>query len=209
MAALFLFMILLIHHTWKYLERKKPVDLVWIAIAILGFIIFRALYLLMFLPAYLSWIIARNGKHKPIFYFALTYATCLIIFFGSMILLPTKNLSGPIIKQQAAFFKLHGNTRFDLDTLKPSLASFAKLLPQAISNTFARPFLWEAKGPLQWIAALEIIGIWILVGLAIFRPGATSTTVFKDPLFLLFMFYSVSQILLIGYIVPFPGAIVR
>ena len=32
---------------------------------------------------------------------------------------------------------------------------------------------------------------------------------FNHPLLLLFLFYGLSQIILIGYIVPFPGAIVR
>lgn len=208
-ALLFLFIMLLIYHTWRYFQQKKVVHIIWILIAVFGFLTFRALYLLIFLPAYFSWIIAKNGKRKPIFYFLVTYTTSLLIFIAGMILMPTKNLSDPIVKQQAAFFKLHGNTRFDLDTLKPSISSFVKLFPQAISNTFARPFLWEARGPLQWVAALEVIGIWILIGLSIFRPGGTFATMIQQPLFLLFLFYGISQILLVGYIVPFPGAIVR
>jgi len=208
-GLLFLFIVLLLYYTIKWFEERKIVYLMWIILGFAGFLIFRALFLLIFLPAFLSFIISKNGKYRPIYYYLLTYTFCVFIFFGSMLLFPDKNLATPVIKEQASFFVLHGNTRFGLDTLKPSIGSFIKILPQAIANTFARPFVWEAKGALQWITAIEIIASWIIFGLLFIRPQKKSSELFTDPLLLLFIFYGISQILIIGFIVPFPGAIVR
>ncbi|HEV3251265.1 MAG TPA: hypothetical protein VGZ71_09965, partial [Puia sp.] len=133
----------------------------------------------------------------------------LLIFLGSLYISPEKNLSGPLISRQQEFLKLHGNTRFRLDSLKPSIPSFIKTAPQAFENAFLRPYLWEAKGPLQILSALETMGFWALVLLLITYPENDWKKILLHPLLMVFLFYGASQILLIGYIVPFPGAIVR
>jgi len=208
-GLLFLFISLLLYYTNKCFLQKKLIYLFWITVAFAGFLVFRALFLLIFLPAFFSMVMSNNGKHKPIYYFTLTYLFCACIFFGSMLAFPGNNFSNRVIKQQAAFFALQGNTRFNLDTLKPSIGSFIKILPQAFANTFVRPFIWEVKGALQWIAAFEIISFWLLLMLLCIKPEKKTSQLLTHPLLLLFLFYGISQILLIGYIVPFPGAIVR
>jgi hypothetical protein len=103
---------------------------------------------------------------------------------------------------------LHG-TSFRLDSLRPSVASFIKIAPQAFSNTFLRPFIWEEKGFLQFATALDIIFFWALLLISFFFHERDWRKIFQYPLLLLFIFFGISQIIFIGYIVPFPGAIVR
>ncbi|MBS1598618.1 MAG: hypothetical protein JST75_10375 [Bacteroidetes bacterium] len=208
-SLIFLFMMFIIYYSSKFNEQKKNIYILWILAGSIGILIFRTPYLFILLPAYFCWIISKNKKRGAIYYFALIYSVYLLIFIGSIIISPGKNFLTPLVKQQASFFLLHGNTRFGLDTLKPTVTSFVQVLPQAFANTFVRPFFGEAKGSLQWIAAIEVVAIWILVGLLVIRPEKKSMKIFDEPLLLMLLFYSVSQILIIGYIVPFPGAIVR
>ena len=208
-GLLLLFLALLLYCTGKWMKEKKVVYLISILLALLGFIIFRALYLVIFLPAYFGWILACKGRLKPAFYFVTIYSSCILIFLASLIISPHKNLASPLVTRQAQFFALHGNTRLPLDTLTMSPSSFIKILPQAFENSFIRPFIWEAKGALQWATSIEIFCFWILVGYFFVRFEKKQMPKHIQPFFLLFLFYGITQILIIGYIVPFPGAIVR
>ncbi|PWT75328.1 MAG: hypothetical protein C5B59_09185 [Bacteroidetes bacterium] len=201
---------LILYYTNKRFQNKKFMGLIWIVLGFLGILIFRLPYLLVLLPAYAGWIISStNSKRTPLYYFGLIYLTCVGIFFSSLLISPARNLSAPLIQKQQDFFRLHGNTRFELDSLKPDPTSFIKILPQAFVNTFARPYIWEAKGPLQWLSALEVMGAWIVIILVVTRPEKNWRELVNDPLLVLMVLYGLSQVLIIGFIVPYPGAIVR
>ncbi len=208
-GLLLLFIGLILFYTGKWFDRRKAIYFVWVMLAFAGFFIFRLQFLLIFIPAFVAWTLSGEKKGKAIAYFVTVYLLAIGIFFGSTLISSQKNLAAPLVKRQQEFFSLHGNTRFRLDSLSPSIPGFMKVLPQAAANTFIRPFVWEAKGPLQWLAALEIIACWILlIGLFVF-PVKNWRQILSHPLILLFLFYGISQILLTGFVVPFPGAIVR
>jgi hypothetical protein len=132
-----------------------------------------------------------------------------IIFFGSSLISEKNNLPAAMVSRQQDFFQLHGNTVFKLDSLQPSFQSFLKIAPQAFSNAFLRPFVWETKGILQIVSALDIIIFWFFIFFLFFSPEKNWKAYLTNPILLLFLFYSFTLILMIGYIVPFPGAIVR
>ncbi|HLK31394.1 MAG TPA: hypothetical protein VKT28_22635 [Puia sp.] len=190
-------------------EQKKPAYFLIALIGLIGCIILRAQMLFVFMPAFFSLTLSWKKPEKGVYYFGAIYAACIIIFFSGIFISPENNLSMPVIKRQQEFFRLHGNTSYKLDSLRPSVTSFAKVLPQAFSNTFLRPFVWEAKGALQIFTAIDIIMFWLLLLIAVFYRKKNWREILNQPLFLFFVFYGVSQIVFIGYIVPFPGAIVR
>jgi hypothetical protein len=113
------------------------------------------------------------------------------------------------VARQHQFLELEGNTRFALDTLRPNALSFLKVLPQAVNNTLLRPYPWEAKGVLQYAAALEIILFIVLVIVALLRPAKNRRELLGHPLILTLLFTAVLLYIVTGYTVPFPGAIVR
>jgi hypothetical protein len=172
-------------------------------------IIFRGVYLLVFIPAFLSWLLTFRYKRKYLSVFAVVYTLSAIIFFGSSLISEKNNLPAAMVSRQQEFFQLHGNTVFKLDSLQPSFLSFVKIVPQAFSNTFLRPFVWETKGILQIVSALDIMVFWIFIFFLFFSPEKNWKAYLTDPILLLFLFYGFTLILMIGYIVPFPGAIVR
>ncbi len=208
-GLLLLFMSLVLFYSNKQMDRKKFMNVLYIISGFVGIFIFRLEFLLVFLIAFFCWLVARKKTHYAIYIFLLVYIGCLCIFFLSLFASPQKNPANLIIKRQYEFFALHGKTRFKLDSLQPTAGSFIKIFPQALTNTFARPFIWEAKGSLQWVNALGILGDFALLLLVFVRPEKNIRTLLTQPLLLLFIFYGVSEIILIGYISPFPGAIVR
>jgi hypothetical protein len=208
-GLLVLFIGLISYYSYQWYLKKEILRFWWIVAGFTGFLIFREQYLLAFLLPFFCWIISIRNPLKAIYYFIIGYVSALFIFLGSLIISPEKNLSAPLIARQQEFLQLHGNTRFRLDSLQPSIQSFIKIFPQAFANTFLRPFFWEAKSPLQMMASLETIGFWVLIVLFIIYPEKDWKKILLQPLILLFLFYGVSQILLIGYVVPFPGAVVR
>lgn len=208
-GLLLLFIATILYYTHKWLNGpKKVVYLIYIMLGLTGCIIFRSQLLIVFAPAFFCMAISWRNTSRSIYYFSAVYFTCIAIFFISIFISPKKNLSMAVIKRQQEFFKLHG-TSFRLDSLHPCTASYIKIAPQAFSNTFLRPFIWEAKGFLQLLTAIDIIFFWVLLLLAIFFHDIDWRKKFQSPLLLLFIFFGISQVIFIGYIVPFPGAIIR
>ncbi len=208
-AMLVLCIGLILFHTHLFFQRKKFSNLLWILAGMAGFIIFRAQFFIVFLPAYACWIITFKNKRRAPSGFLLIYIVCILAFFASIWIFPGNRLVMPVIHVQQKFMALHGNTRLPLDSLKPTVGGILHVFPQAVSNSFLRPWITEARGLLQIATAFEIMGIWILVIFFFLFPVIDRAAILKDPLILLLLFYAVSQILVIGFIVPFPGAIVR
>jgi hypothetical protein len=208
-GLLLLFMSVMIYYTAKWFSLRKKIYLFYFILGVIGCAIFRSELLVVLIPAFICMTISWNDPKKAILYFGAAYILCTIVFFCSIFISPTASLSIPIINRQQEFFRLHGNTAFKLDSLQPSATSFIKIFPQAFSNTFLRPYIWEAKGFLQLLTSLDTILLWALLLLSVCFPKKNWKAIFQSPLLLLMAFFGISQIVLIGYIVPFPGAIVR
>lgn len=174
---------------------------------LLGLLLFRVQYLVFLLPALLAYMASVKYKRARPIYFNLVYLVLIVVFSVSLLLPQPYQLSRPLIHAQQGFFVLHGNTRYDLDSLKPGLLSPFSLLPQALTNAAFRPFPWEAKGSLQIFSSME--SLFLIFGLCVFFFNRKKKNGIRDPLYWLLLYYGVSQLIAIGYIVPFPGAIVR
>jgi hypothetical protein len=122
--------------------------------------------------------------------------------------MPAQGLPGSIARKQKQFFSLKG-TSFQLDSLQPTPSGFLKVFPQAAANTFVRPFPWETKGLLQLLSSAETIIFWLVICLAVWQRDEQWRLRISNPVIVFMLCLSVSVYLFIGYIVPFPGAIVR
>ena len=192
-------------HAW--LLGKKVKHALVCLLGLIGLVIFRSPMLLVLLPGLFAWLIAEKTRRPAWLVFTITYALCIIAFFASSYLSPQTNMLTYVIHRQEEFFKLKGNTVFELNKLEPSVSSFAKTFPQAFVNTVLRPFPWEARGLLQWMAALETLFVWLLILFALSR-GDRSTWK-KSSILWFSIFFGLGLYLFIGYTVPFPGAIAR
>ncbi len=172
-----------------------------------GLIIFRSPMLLMLLPGLLAWFIAEKFRKPAWLVFTSIYAVSIIAFFASSYFSPQANMLTYVVHRQEEFFQLKGNTVFELNTLQPTVTSFVRTFPQAFMNTVLRPFPWEARGLLQWMAALETLCVWLLLINALLRGDRATWK--RSSILWLSVFFGLGLYLFIGYTVPFPGAIAR
>jgi hypothetical protein len=202
------FLALLLVHFRRWLYEHKNWSLLYCIFGIAGIIIYRSQVVLLLIPALLAWFISVKFNRKPLAVFLWVYAISGLVFFASAWVSPARNLPGVIVDRQQGFLKLHG-TRFQLDSLQPTVTSFVRVLPQALSHTFIRPYFWEAKGALQIMTAAEILVCWLLVLLAIIKRDIHSKRTLHKPLILFCLAVGLTLYIFIGYVIPFPGAIVR
>jgi hypothetical protein len=206
-ALIILFIVLSLYNGKAYALKPNWKNATGIILALAGFLLFRIQYLIFFMPALIAFMISwRKNQSGPVYYNRI-YLAALLIFAISLLLPPAFQLSRPMIRSQQDFSVLQGNTRYALDSLQPGPLSLLKVLPQAAANSILRPYPWEGKGMLQSLSSVE--SIFLLAGLLFFvlsRPIKNKT---PGALLWLFLYYSIPQLLAIGFTVPFPGAIVR
>jgi hypothetical protein len=206
-GLLFFFTVLLIYNGQAYARRAGVWPALGCLAGFLGLLLIRYQFLLIFLPAFLAyWVSLKNRVISPKYYNRI-YLALLLIFGLSLFLPPARQLSRPVRMSQESFSLLKGNTQYKLDSLRPGPVSFIKILPQAITNTFFRPFPWEGKTLLQSISSVEVI--FLIAGVFFFLVSPNRKQQISHPLYWLFLFYGITQFISIGYVVPFPGAIVR
>ncbi|WP_276481231.1 hypothetical protein [Paraflavitalea pollutisoli] len=193
----------------KWMKEKRPASLVYALICLTGIFIFRNELLLVLLPGLLAWYLSAKRQHRPVRAFLIVYGAALLLVVASTYITGIPNALQLVVNRQQAFLSLTGNTRFALSELTPHAGSFLQVLPQAFTNAFLRPFVWEARGPLQILSALEVLFFWGLLVAMLVRRNKNRWQAPGPRWHWLALFFSVLYYLLIGFVVPFPGAIVR
>ncbi len=169
----------------------------------------RNLTVLCLAPALLAWFISVKGRIAAWRAFIPVYLLSGFLFFmgGSLPGLP--DFAQKVTERQYSFLDLKGNTRLPLDSLHGNAASFLHVLPQALNHSFLQPLLFESKSILQIVSAMDIFLFFASLGVGFFFRKHSWRVALSDPLILACLFAAFSGYLIIGYIVPFPGAFVR
>jgi len=204
-GLLLLSIALVLYYFNSWLGSRKPSQLFYFILGLAGTLAFRIQFFILLIPALLAWWLSFTFSLKPWKSFAAVYLACLLLFFGSALIFPDASLPNLIVQKQNEFFQLKGNTIYHLNRLQPNFESFLITLPQAFANTFLRPLPREAKGLLQLAASAEVLFFWSVLILVL----GNARQIGKLSLGWLVICFSLSTYLLIGYTVPFPGAIVR
>jgi hypothetical protein len=200
------FSLLVLYFNRWLLTRWWSSALIGIA-GFIGVLIFRSPVAALLVPALISWWLATRFERKPLFQFVWVYSLAATVFFLSAVF-SSNNLPGIVVQRQREFMRLKGSS-LPLDTLQPTIKSFTVIFPQATVNSFIRPYLWEAKGILQGMAALEIIIFWGMLIFIFVYHDPDWKTIINQPLILFLVFWSISLYVFVGYTIPFPGAIIR
>jgi len=195
-------------HFRRWLYENKKWSVLYCMLAVIGIVIFRTEFVLLLIPGLLAWYISVKFHRNAVATFLWVFGISGMLFFASAWVLPQKNGPQLVAERQRSFMQLEG-TRFQLDTLQPTVASFTKVLPQAVSHTFLRPYIWEAKGALQLMTAAEIIVCWLLILTAIIKKEMHWRQTLQKPVLVICLGLAITFYIFIGYTVPFPGAIVR
>ncbi len=99
------------------------------------------------------------------------------------------------------------NSRIEINKLEPTFFSFIKNSPQALINTFLRPFIWESKSIMVLMASAE--NIFILLFIIVCIVFKNSFEKIKWEYFLFCISFVLLQFLIIGETTPILGAIAR
>ena len=140
--------------------------------------------------------------------FVFTYLATVGILIVLPFLDPELNVGKIISNKQKEFLEIGlVNTQLTTDTLHYSAADFLSTFPLAVNHVFLRPYLWEKASLDTVIFALEIFIYLALFAYCIYKHQKK----FKDihAFVLCTIIFSVSVLLLFGFIVPAYGAIIR
>ena len=141
--------------------------------------------------------------------FTVVCICCAVIFFLTAVLPGSFDLPLKMADRQHAFLQLSGNSYLPIDTLNRKASSYVKILPQALNHVIYAPYISEAKGILYIFSFLEIVFFFFLIIRMILKPSADFKKLLNDPLILSFITFALLNYIIIGYTVPFLGAIVR
>ncbi|HRP57953.1 hypothetical protein [Agriterribacter sp.] len=165
---------------------------------------------LILLPALTAWWISiKLVSARPYLVYLIVYGACVIFFFLSPGFPSKFNLPLKLAEKQHQFLKLEANTVLPLTPLKPTVKSYAEVLPQAANHVFLRPYITEIKSPFHLMAFAEIILIVLIVIGAVISGAKHILPQLLQPFCLFLIMISLVGLLIIGYTVPFTGAIVR
>lgn len=99
------------------------------------------------------------------------------------------------------------NSVIEINKLEPTFYSFLTNSPQALINTFLRPYIWELKSPLMLLSGLETFLIIVILFFSLFFIKSLKQIKWEYVLFCIsFVFI---QFLIIGETTPILGAIAR
>ena len=99
------------------------------------------------------------------------------------------------------------NTLLTTDSLHYTVKDYLGSFPSAVNHVFLRPYLWEKAAADSIFFALEICCYLFLLIFCIYKYPEKFTQI--HPFVLCTVIFSLSVLLLIGYIVPAYGAIIR
>ncbi len=94
-----------------------------------------------------------------------------------------------------------------INRLEPTIFSLIKNSPQAFTNTFLRPYLWELKSPMMLVAGIENVVLLVFLLLCIIFSKSLKEIPWRYVLFCIS--FVLIQFLIIGETTPILGAIAR
>jgi len=170
--------------------------------------LFRNFVALSLMPWLIAFFISLWYRKKVVAVYIVTLCVGVLLFTVSSLGPSATNFPKKLQERQAQYLQLKGNSYMYTPSLTGSFKSYIQLLPIAINHAFCRPYFTESTGVLALISAIEsyaMIAIWC-VAIVFFRK---QFSILQHPFLLLLLFFACTNYLLIGFTVPFTGAIVR
>jgi len=186
----------------------KPLRIATILLLTALIVLFRPAIAFGLLPALILWTAAeRHISRRTIL---VTIGALILLIAGLSLFSPgaLTLLPRTLSARQQEYQDLTGNSRIALPLLQPGWISLWKVLPAALFNGLFQPIPGAGGQKIYFFFSLELLFIWIVAIFALLttlnRRFPHSWTFSAACLFL-----ALSGMLLIGYIIPFVGAIVR
>jgi hypothetical protein len=187
----------------------KLKNLVIAIIAFCGIFLMRSATALIFVPAIVAWYLAEKVKRRKYLAYIISYSFFMILFFLSAQIGPVYNMPLNLANKQHDFLKLEANTTLPLTQLQPTLKSYAIVFPQALNHIFLRPYPNEITTPFHLLAFIENMFVLIVIIICLLFAKNKIKLLFNSPFSLFILSVAITGFILVGYTVPFTGAIIR
>ena len=210
-GLVFLMLSILIYFVYQWQQQNKITikRLLLICVCLLFLFLLRPFIFIALVPALAAWVIAVKTKCRVLWTFTGVYLITGFLFFNIGSVLNKIKPMEIIIAKQTEYLQLQkSDTEIKLTPLQPNFKSFATNAPQALNHLLLRPYVWElpVKSLLPLNIELAFYQILFLLFLFFRKRDAESA----NRLFYCFIvFFTLTIFLLIGYIVPNLGSIVR
>lgn len=203
-----------VYHWCKIIYKypKPLLSIILIVGSLYLIMILKSYVIIAMIPSLISWFIIQRGKLKyflPTFIFI--HTAFIIILFQANNFVPSFNFMEHLIFKQNDFIcvanEMHAQSKIDLPLIDHTYNSLINSIPNAIYNVFYQPEFKSISSSMQFLAFLENIAILLLIGMSIFffkKPAKNQRIVVWFTLF-----YTLFLSILIGWVVPISGAIVR
>lgn len=177
--------------------------------SLLILLLVRNFIFLALVPALAAWIISAKTKWPAIGVYGLTYLLAGLLVFNIGSVFKTFQPLGIITNKQTEYLNLpSSDTKIALTPLQPEFKSFALNAPEALNHVLLRPYLWELPVKSLLPLNIELVLYQLLFLLFLFYRIKESAAI--NTRFLFFtLFFTLTVFLLIGYIVPNLGSIIR
>jgi hypothetical protein len=209
-GLIFLGISLIIYHLYFGWKEKRYSLKRWLGVisGLLILFILRNFLMPIVVPAIAAWMLAYRWPKYGLAFYTSVYLLFGVVFFTARYADARLDFPQAVVDKQQAFLRLQGGaSTIPIKELKPTIASFVKNTPQAVTLSFLRPYPGDVRDLPSLMASLEISLLLILLFLfLLFRKknGATSANAVY-----LCVFLSISILLAIGFSINNLGAIVR
>jgi hypothetical protein len=187
----------------------KVKNILLLIFSLFGILLMRTASALVCIPALTSWYISTKIKSRPYIIYALCYIIFIALFFLSALFSYKLNLPLNLANKQHQFLLLEGNSKLELTPLEPTFASYFSVLPQALNHIFFRPYFNEIETPFHLLTFTENLAILLIILVSILLAKKETLAKLVSPFPLFCISFALTGYLLIGYTVPFSGAIIR
>lgn len=210
-GIVFLLLAILIYSVYQSILKNKFTikRLLFIIICLSLLFLIRSFIFLALLPALFAWILVANTKWPAGRTFAAVYLVTGLLFFNISPLISKIEPLNIITQKQTDYLQLTGAaTQIKLTPLQPTFISFVTNAPQALNHSLLRPYLWEVpvKSMIPLCIELFLYQLLLLIFILFRRKDLTPA---NKPFILFAIFFVLSVFLIIGYIVPNLGSLVR
>ena len=188
--------------------RKKVKNLIFCVLFFCFVFLIRNFVAMSLLPVFIAYYISVNFHKRVIPATAITVSVCMVLFFLTNYAPDSLNLPKQMADRQHKFLELKGNSYLPIEPLNKNISSYIKDLPAALNHSFLRPYITEGKSPLLLVSALENLLMLVILILAL-REYQPLINVLRNPIWMSLITFAVINYLIIGYTVPFFGAIIR
>lgn len=169
----------------------------------IGIFLMRNYVAIFLIPPSIGFLLSGRFKRAWTSYF-IVYAAGMLLIAVIQLIVPQFQPLNVVLEKQEAFLDLPtASSELKHLELKPTSKSFLLNLPAAFEHGLLRPFFWKTGKALLPLA-LEVLIYEVLLLLFFFRRGNISA-----PFAWFGIFFSLSLMLLTGYIIPNEGSIVR